>query len=209
MTPTGIALHFAALSALALIPFGAFAQSVSAYAGLAAALDGSSDQQIDTFSSGRPFTTPELSGAFIDLGGSVAWNKALGVGADIAWRAAHGAYTGIQYMPIFYNFDAIYEPLSGKRFDTELHGGIGGMTIRYSMTQQECDPLTGCTAFRSNVASSNHFQLHFAAAVRFYVTNRVFLRPAFDGHFVNNLYEFGSDFVPEFSLGLGYSFRRE
>lgn len=196
------------VAAAAFLPC-ARAQSANLYFGLGTATDSSSHQQIDTFSTGTPFTTPAMGGSFLDLGASVLFTKTLGVGADLSWRATHAAYTGIQYMPVFYDFDGVYAPLSGKHFDTELHAGLGGMTIHYSMTQQQCDPLTGCTEYRQDLASSNHFQLHFAAAFRYYLNDHVFLRPSFDAHYVNNLFQFGSDFVPEYSLGIGYSFARE
>ena len=63
--------------------------------------------------------------------------------------------------------------------------------------------------YSQSIENSNHFQLHFGAAVRYYVTDHVFVRPSIDGHYVANLFQFGRNIVPEFSLGIGYSFGRE
>ena len=172
------------------------AQSANLYFGVGTATDSSSNQQIDTFQTGSPFTTPKLGGSFLDIGASLLLTKEFGAGADVSWRAAHAAYAGFQYMPVFYNFDGIYAPVSTKRFEPELHVGIGGMSLRYSFNQQECNPLTGCENFGESIASSTHFQLHFAGAVRYYLTDHVFLRPAVDVHYVANLFQFGSDIVP-------------
>jgi hypothetical protein len=185
------------------------AQSANVYFGLGTATDGSSNQQIDTFGTGMPFTTPKLGGSFLGLGASILFTKTLGAGADVSWRATHATYAGLQVMPIFYDFDGIYAPVATKHFEPELHAGLGGMSLRYSFTQQQCDPLVGCSNYSQSIESSNHFQLHFGGAVRYYMTDHVFLRPSVDLHYVTNLFQFGSDIVPEYSLGVGYSFGRE
>jgi hypothetical protein len=48
-----------------------------------------------------------------------------------------------------------------------------------------------------------------AVATRWYFTNHFFLRPAFDLHHVDNFFEFGSDWVPEYSVGIGFSLGRQ
>jgi len=134
-----------------------YAQSVNVYFGPGSAMDSSSNQQIDTFGKGTPFTTPSLNGVFMDLGATVLLTRTLGVGGDISWRATHAPYAGLELMPIFYNFDGIYAPVSGKHFDTELHGGLGGMSLRYSLNQQQCDAFVGCSNDSQSIESSNHF----------------------------------------------------
>ena len=185
------------------------AQGVNVYFGVGTAIDSSSNQQIDTFGTGSPFTTPKLGGAFPDIGASVMFTKHFGVGADVSWRASHGAYAGLLYRPVFYNFDGIWQPVSTKRFVPEIRAGLGGMHMGFSFNQTNCDPFGGCQTSNESVESSSHFQGHFAAAARFYVTDHVFVRPAVDTHVVSNLFQFGSNFVPEYSLGIGYSFGRE
>jgi hypothetical protein len=48
-----------------------------------------------------------------------------------------------------------------------------------------------------------------AAAVRLYATPHIFVRPAVDVHWVNNNFQFGSNWVPQYSIGVGYSFGGE
>lgn len=185
------------------------AQSANVYFGYGTATDSSSNQQIDTFGTGQPYTTPKLGGSFLDVGSSVLFTPHYGVGADVSWRASQAAYAGLQYRPVFYNFDGIWEPGHTKHFEPEIHAGLGGMHIGYSFSQTNCDPFGGCQTSNQSVETSSHFQVHFAAAARFYLTDHIFVRPAFDGHYVNNLFQLGSNFVPEYSVGLGYSFGRE
>ena len=185
------------------------AQNVNVYFGVGTATDSSSNQQIDTFATGVPYTTPKLGGSFLDVGGTTLFSEHFGVGADVSWRATHAAYTGLNLMPIFYDLDGVWQPMKTKHFEPEIHAGLGGMKLAYSYSQTACNPLSGCSTSSQSVTSSSHFQLHFSAAARFYLTDHVFLRPAVDGHYVANLFQYGSNVVPEYSLGLGYSFGRE
>ena len=184
------------------------AQSFNVYAGVATAMDSSSNQQINTFGTGI-FTTPKLGGAFPDLGASVMFTKHFGVGTDFSWRASQASYAGLQERPFFYSFDGVWTPVSTKHFEPEIRAGIGGMRLGYSLNQTECDPFGGCQTSNQSVETSNHFQGDFAIAGRFYLTDHVFIRPAVDAHVVANLFQYGHDVVPEYSIGLGYSFGRE
>jgi hypothetical protein len=186
-----------------------FAQSVNAYFGVGTAMDSSSNAQIDTFGTGNPFTTPELSGAYLDFGASVMFTKHVGAGADLNWKASRGNYAGLLYRPMFYNFDGVWSPVSTKRFVPEVRLGLGGMHIGYSFNQTSCDPFGGCNTSNESVETSSHFQVHGALAARLYLTDHIFVRPAVDAHYVNNFFQFGSNWVPEYSVGLGYSFARE
>jgi hypothetical protein len=192
---------------IAAIP-GAFAQGgpVNVYFGLGTATDSSSNQQIDTFGTGSPYTTPKMGGLFGDVGASFMFAKHYGVGADLDWRTTQAAYAGLNYRPYFYNFDAIVQPGKTKRFVPELRGGLGGVNIRYSYTSTNCDAFAGCSSSNQYLESAHHFQVHMEAAARYYVTSHVFLRPAVEAHWVNNFSQFGSNWVPQYSMGIGYSF---
>lgn len=185
------------------------AQSANVYFGVGTATNSSSNQQIDTFGTGTPFTTPSMGGTFLDVGSSVLFTKHFGVGADVSWRAAKGSYAGLLYRPTFYNFDGIWTPISTKRFEPEIHGGLGGEHIGYSFSQTLCDQFAGCQTQTQSVETASHFQVHMAAAARFYLTDHVFVRPSIDAHYVNNNFQFGSNWVPEYSFAVGYSFGRE
>jgi hypothetical protein len=146
-----------------------------------------------------------LDGLIADLGASIFVRKNIGFGAQLTWRPTQGDYAGLQYRPSFYNFDGSFRPDRGttKRFAPEFRVGIGGARVRYTFDDQAaCDQVPGCP-------DSTHLQIHAAAAARWYFTDHMFLRPALDLHYVVNFNEFGSGWVPRYSLGIGYTFGRE
>ena len=196
--------------ATALLGFSAslpavHAQEVGAYLGFGGAHDSSNGSQIDTFGDGTLHKSPHMVGLFMQLGASVFFNKQFGVGAELSWRPSQGDYAGLLYRPSFYSFDAIFRPTraSTKRFEPEFRAGIGGARVRYSFDDPSfCDPVPGCP-------DSTHFQVHMGVATRIYLKDHIFFRPALDVHYVNNFSEFGSNWVPRYSVGIGYSFGRE
>jgi hypothetical protein len=175
------------------------------YIGLGTATDSSNGQSISPLGAGF-FNTPKLTGLFATVGGDYMLTSHFGAGAEINWRAGSGDYAGLNYRPVFYDFNGIWQPLKMKRFVPEVQAGIGGVHLGFSANQQECSLIVGCSTVSLGSESSNHFQAHFSVAARLYVTPHVFLRPAVDAHWVDNFFQFGSDWVPEYTMGLGYSF---
>lgn len=181
------------------------AQEVGAYLGFGSAYATSNGSQIDTFGDGTLYRSPHLTGLFMQLGANVFFNKQVGVGAEMSWRPSEGNYAGLLYRPSFYSFDAIFRPARAttKRFEPEFRAGIGGARVRFDFNDQgSCDQVPGCP-------DTTHFHVHLGGATRIYLKDHVFLRPAIDVHYVNNFFEFGSNWVPQFSVGFGYSFGRE
>jgi hypothetical protein len=181
----------------------------NAYFGLGTATADSNGQAIDPFGIGRTFNTPRLTGLFADVGGSLMLTPHFGAGAQISWRAGEGNYAGLNYRPMFYDFNAIWQPVKTRHFVPELQAGLGGARLRFSANTQQCDQLVGCSTVSLGEESSNHFATHVAAAVRLYATPHIFVRPAVDVHWVNNNFQFGSNWVPQYSIGVGYSFGGE
>jgi hypothetical protein len=179
------------------------------YFGLGTAAADSNGQLIDPLRTGVFSTTPKLNGLFADVGGSLMLTPHFGAGAQLSWRAGEGTYAGLNYRPLFYDFNAIWQPVKTSRFVPELQAGLGGTRIGFSAKSQSCDQLVGCSTFSLGSESSNHFATHAAAAVRLYATRHVFVRPAVDVHWVNNNFQFGSNWVPQYSIGIGYSFGGE
>jgi hypothetical protein len=180
------------------------AQEVAAYLGVGGAHGSSTGAQIETFSDGNLYKTPAVGGVFAQIGADVFVTKHMGIGAEISGEISKGDYAGIPYRPILYSFDAIFQPakFSTNRLVLELRAGIGVARLRYLPDDdQSCAQVPGCPA-------SNHFQQHVAVATRWYVTDHLFLRPAFDLHHVNSLVEFGSNWVPRYSVSIGYSIGR-
>lgn len=199
----------------ALLVIGTGIQTISAqvpetsvHFGLGTATDSSSNRLIDTFNTGNAFTTPRLGGTMADLGASMMLTKHYGIGGDLSWRTSQGAYAGLNYRPFFYNVDGVYQPVKTKRFEPEFRAGLGGVSVRYSVNQTACDQFVGCSTSNQFVESSSHFALHGAAAARIYFAKNAFVRPAFDLRYVNNFYQFGNNWVPQYSIGVGWSFGR-
>jgi hypothetical protein len=199
------------------------AQSFSAYFGFGAATDKSNGQQLECPSSNLSCTSgianpdlgPPLTGSFGTFGGDFMWKPQLGFGAEYSWRLDQGPFApqeSVTYRPSFYDFNVIWHPI-GKSFPRvvpELQGGVGGANLKFYVTQTGC--LTpggiGCSTLSQYLSSSNHFAVHFSGGVRLYVKGGFYVRPQVDVRWVNNLIEFGSDFVPEYSVVFGYTFGR-
>jgi hypothetical protein len=45
-----------------------------------------------------------------------------------------------------------------------------------------------------------------SAGLRIYATNHVFFRPQIDARYVDNFFQYGSNWVPEYGAALGWSF---
>jgi hypothetical protein len=183
------------------------AQSASVYFGLGTAVDSSNGQPIDTFGNGTLYNTPRMGGLFETVGGDFMFRPHFGVGFETSLRTQSN-YAGLNYRPLLYDFNAIYQPLSSGMVIPEFQAGLGGMNLRYYENQSYCDSFGGCSNSNYYIESSNHFQVHFSGGVRFYVKGGIFIRPQVDVHVVNNLFQFGSNVVPEYSAAIGYTFGR-
>jgi hypothetical protein len=196
---------------------GARAQSVSVDLGFGTAADTSNGQCISTFgeTSGTCFspsagafgaTSSKMTGLFGTFGANFMLNSKLGVGGEYSFRWSQGSYGDVNYRPAFYDFNAIYHPMGGeKKIVPEIEGGLGGVDLKF-YAPTECDALTCSSGSQNYLESSNHFQLHAAAGVLIYVRGGIFIRPQVDLHWVDNFYQFGSGFVPEGTIAVGYTF---
>ncbi len=180
--------------------------SVDAYIGAGGITDKSNGLAVDTFGTGNFVNTPTLNGYTLNMGASVFVTRQFGFGGELLFRPSRSDYSGLQYRPIFYDFNGIWKPpLPEKRVVPEFQGGVGGVNLRFYLPAA-CDVITGCSSANTFLTSSNHFQAHFGAGVRFYITNSIFVRPQFDVHWVHNFFQFGSDIVPQYSAVVGYTF---
>ena len=199
------------LGVLAGAPF-VMAQTPQAnvYFGLGTATADFNGQAIDTFGTRHFINTPKMNGLFLNLGGSFMLTPHWGAGAEVNWRAGAGRLRGSELPSRCSMISTVSgSPLKPVRFVPEIQAGIGG--VAFDLRQRDCSAISSSGASRFNLGSesSGHFQAHASVAARFYVTPHVFLRPAVDAHWVNNFYQFGSNWVPEYKMGLGFSFGGE
>lgn len=162
---------------------------------------------VDLFNDGTLYSTPSLGGLFMNFGGSAMLTSHFGFGGELSVHPAKSDYAILRYRPLFYDFNGIYQPLplSGKVVP-ELQAGVGGMNLKFYYDQTGCNQIAGCSSSSSLVASSNHFQVHIGGGVRIFATDHVFIRPQFDAHWVHNLFQFGSNWVPQYGVSVGYEF---
>jgi len=197
------------------------AQGVSAYFGLGSATDspatsaGCANQQISDPFSG--FTPPAscvpaqgLGGVFGVFGADFMIKPHLGINGEYSFRFAQADYLpneGLKVRPGFYDFNAVYQPTSGdKRIVPVIEGGIGGAKLSYYVSQSAGSLFTQSQFY----SSSSHFQIHGAVGVKLYVKSDIFIKPQIDLHWVDNLTDqYGRDFVPEYTISIGYTFGRQ
>jgi hypothetical protein len=162
----------------------------------------------DTFGDGTIYYPPRMGGLFMSVGGDFMFTPHLGAGVETSFRTSQGSYAGLSYRPTFYDFNGVYHPIAAnnRRVVPEFQAGIGGVNLKYYYNQQYCDTFVGCSSSNSYLESSTHFQVHMMAGVNFYVKGGVFIRPQVDIRYVPNFFQFGSNWVPEYSGVIGYSF---
>lgn len=181
-----------------------WAQQVDAFLGFGTARVSSNGKSIDTFGNGTLYSTPSMDGVFPNFGVNVFFNRQFGFGWTSSWRSSHD-YAGLSYRPAFHVFDFTVQPaaIRTRRSAPEFHAGIGFASVHFDYDdQQSCDAVPGCP-------SSHHFLEHLGAATRIYLAGHIFLRPAVDVQHVHDFYLFGSNWVPRYSLSVGYSFGKE
>jgi hypothetical protein len=195
--------------AAALTAGSAHAQAdLDVFFGVGTASAPSSNSLIDTFGDGTLYKTPRMAGTFGKAGAGIMLTPHFGINGETDFRFQQGAYAGLSYRPTFYDFNAVWLPVGNrfKRVVPEIEGGLGGMNMKFYYSSSYCDAFAGCSTSNQYIESSNHFQLHMAAGIRFYATRHLFIRPQVDAHWVNNLYQFGSNWVPEYGAAIGWSF---
>ncbi|PYU31621.1 MAG: hypothetical protein DMG31_11745 [Acidobacteria bacterium] len=201
------------------------AQGVSAYFGLGSATDslGKPTNQFD--STGRPCPPGQFSdvpfaagcepggtlgSVFGIFGADFMFRPHFGVNGEYAFRFAQANYlplAGLKVRPGFYDFNAVYEPISGKRIVPVVVGGIGGARIALYVTQQCLIANINCTYNQPAGINANHFQLHGAFGVKLYLKPSLFIKPQFDIHYVTHLTDqYGRNWVPQYTVSVGYTF---
>ena len=154
---------------------------------------------------------PTMGGVFGVIGADFMITPHLGVNGEDTFRFAQASYlpaVGINARPTFYDFNLVYQPISGgKHIVPVLEGGLGGSKVSLYFTQQTCAIISVCSTQSGFFASANHFQLHGAFGVKLYVTSNIFIKPQVDAHWVRNMnQQYGRNLVPQFTISLGYTF---
>jgi hypothetical protein len=151
--------------------------------------------------------TQHLSGFFLGFGGDIMFRQHLGMGAEVNFQPVHQDYGPLKSRQTFIDVNGIYEPYISKRAIVQLQGGIGSASTSFTISQNACVGTAVCTNQTASVGRANHFQVHFGAGLQIALTDRFFIRPQFDLHYVPNLTDqFGSNWVPAATVAVGYHF---
>jgi len=149
---------------------------------------------------------PALSGLFMGFTGDVLITKKYGFGGEVSFQPIRTDYGPLKSRQLFFDANAIYVPLSGKRFSFRVEGGPGIARTSFVFPQSQCVGGAVCSSQNVPVGNSSHFQLHAGVGVSIYVTEHVFIRPQFDYHYVPGLNnQFGTNSVPGGTIWVGYS----
>ncbi len=150
---------------------------------------------------------PKLNGFFLGFGGDLMLYKHFGVGFQASLQPSRETYGPLSSRQTFYDVNGIYAPLTTKRVSLQLEGGIGGARTSFAYTQSGCVGTAVCSTSTEPVGSANHFDVNVGVGVQIFLTDHIFVRPAFDFHYVPGLTnQFGSDAAPEAMVWVGYSF---
>jgi hypothetical protein len=181
--------------------------SLDVHIGVSGANAKSTGLSVDTFGDGNLYTTPSLDGVFMNLGAGVMLSPHFGFGGEFSFKPAKSDYAGLNYRPMFYDFNGIVNPAPhSKRVRPEIQAGLGGVNMRFYYPQSDCNVFAGCSSQNTYLQSSNHFQLHAAAGVALFVTDHIYVEPKFDLHYVHNFFQFGTNWVPQYGVNVGYRF---
>jgi hypothetical protein len=179
----------------------ASAQQGDVFLGGGTLVSSSSNNSITSFPS-------EKGGLYINLGGDLVFYKRVGVNVETAWRATQGVYgtdTGLNYRPIFTDFNLLYQPRLGKKAGVDLMAGIGSASTRFYT------PGPSVAGYAS-YASTDHFMEHLGGGLRYYVWHHAFVRPEIhyyhiqNNNNVNNNGAFNTNNVFRIGASLGYTF---
>lgn len=150
---------------------------------------------------------PSLNGFFLGFGGDLMLYKHLGVGFEANLQPSRENYGPLTSRQSFYDVNAIYAPITTKRANFFLDGGVGGARTSFALTESGCVGTAVCSTSTEPVGAANHFQVHVGVGVQLFLTEHIFIKPEFDYHYVPGLTnQFGSNNVPEAMVWVGYSF---
>jgi hypothetical protein len=201
----------------------ASAQQVSVYFGMGSATNGAASDPVNCPQqplhyildgvTGVCEPAPTMGGVFGVIGGDVMIWSHFGVNVEDSFRFAQASYLpqgALNARPSFYDFNALYQPSSGdSRIVPIFEGGIGGSKLSLYINQQACATISICANSSQVVASANHFQVHGAVGVKFYVKSNIFIKPQVDIHYAPHFnQEYGSNLSPQYTISVGYTFGR-
>ncbi|PYU31622.1 MAG: hypothetical protein DMG31_11750 [Acidobacteria bacterium] len=192
------------------------AQRVSPYFGVGTARDSAGTSVKEGCPTGQLFdgviceAAPKMRGLFGVAGVDFLFKPHLGVNGEYVFRLHQAPFLpddSLNMRPVFYDVNALWQPVTGKRLAPFFEGGVGLAKVALHFTQTTS--LTGVTSTSGFSAGSdqNHFQLHGAIGAKIYIRGNMFVRPQFDLRYATHLTDqFRRNLMVQFSGSVGYSF---
>jgi len=143
-------------------------------------------------------------GTYPGFSGDVIFWHNLGIGGEIFWRATQADNygnldEGLNFRPVFFDFDAVYSPKLATHTYLDLDGGVGAISNRFY-----CD---GCgNGYTTNYTSDKHFLVDFGGGIKFYVKGGFFVRPEARLYYATNNNLFSSGRFARAGATVGYTF---
>ena len=156
---------------------------------------------------GNPYVPQSLTGgAYPGFSGDVLFWHNLGFGAEVFWRGTtsqnyYQAFEGpgVNFRPVFYNFNAVYSAKLAPHIAAELVGGIGASDTHFSQSS-----LFGNSGV---LATSNHFDADFGGGLKLYAHGGFFIRPEARFYIIHNETNYSSNHATRVGVSIGYTFR--
>lgn len=152
---------------------------------------------------GNPYVPQSLTGgAYPGFSGDVLFWHNLGFGAEVFWRGTTSDNyldSGVNFRPVFYNFNAVYSAKLAPHIAVELVGGIGGSDTHFSQSS-----IFGSSGVLS---TSNHFDGDFGGGLKLYATKGFFIRPEARYYIIHNETNYSSNHATRLGVSIGYTFR--
>jgi len=150
-------------------------------------------------------------GAYPGVSGDVTFWHNLGIGAEVFWRGTQSDNylpaqfgNGLNFRPVFYNFNAVYSAKIAPHVAVELVGGIGALDTHF----YACNICTGGGGGGSSlISSSNHFDADFGGGIKLYAHSGFFVRPEARFYLINNNVDYSSNHAARVGVSVGYTFR--
>ncbi len=95
--------------------------------------------------------TSSMTGFLLGFGGDIMLYKKLGVGAEFNVQPAQKNYGPLQDRQMFYDFNAIYQPISTKRVALRVEGESVALAPVSPITRVAASELP-CAALRTNLS---------------------------------------------------------
>lgn len=140
---------------------------------------------------------PKLGGGLFPSAGVDVFFGPIGIGAEASFRATANS-SGLR--PTYYDFNILLAPIHiARSIVPVLMLGLGSQNIQGFQGLGNCGGLSNCAQY-----AGNHLAAHVGLAVKFYVSEHIFLRPEAHFYFIHNNTVFPN--AQRWGVSLGYSF---